>query len=121
MSTQALNSEVVRAGLKDILLNHSRAVGEPSRQGRSVTRLDRTPLEAIGILRRVGALYARGAYNEALAFAAPLRRHLFDSFPPGDPLVAAAVANLADRVERGLRDDALWGSGSTRRARSARR
>lgn len=52
--------------------------------------------EAIGILRRVGALYARGAYNEALAFAAPLRRHLFDSFPPGDPLVAAAVANLAE-------------------------
>ncbi len=52
--------------------------------------------EAIAILRRVGALYARGAYNEALAFAAPLRRHLFDSFPPGDPLVAAAVANLAE-------------------------
>lgn len=52
--------------------------------------------EAIAILRRVGALYARGAYNEALAMAAPLRRHLFASFPPGDLLVASAVANLAE-------------------------
>jgi tetratricopeptide (TPR) repeat protein len=52
--------------------------------------------EAIAILRRVGALYARGAYNEALAMAAPLRRHLFASFPPGDLLIASAVANLAE-------------------------
>jgi len=52
--------------------------------------------EAIAILRRVGALYARGAYNEALAMAAPLRRTLFSSFPPGDVLIASAVANLAE-------------------------
>lgn len=52
--------------------------------------------EAIGILRRVGALHARGAHNEALAFAAPLRKHLFESFPPGDPVLVASIANIAE-------------------------
>lgn len=78
--------------------------------------------EAIGILRRVGALHARGAHHEALAFAAPLRKHLFESFPPGDPVLVASIANIAElhvRVGEVAQAQALHEEALDRVARTA--